>query len=260
MRNAATSPARSSDRKSSDNTKKVEPVDETVVEKSETPSPEIQKVVLEKSKSLSDSRPVRQLRTTRSLSPRPPIQHQQAIIISNENDVVLHVTDYDDEVFTAGPTNTNSLQLRGKPRGKAHSEHTSPNLSGGSFFAHDNRFANNRSTGCLVYVPSDPWIQQSGSSSPRRHHKTKPKNPPPAVDNDPWIQRRSTNDRKTNLNNSNCQIKPLADDARKLPATPIPVSPRPKLQRSKTPAVTQSDDKLPPPPPSPPKTWFVLIL
>lgn len=256
MRNAATSPARCVRDPSSP------PPSEDPIPKD---SPNTPKVMLEKSKSVSDNRPTRQLRNTRSLSPRPPIQHQQAIVVSNENDFVLHVTPIDnddDEVFTSGSTpaptvtsasNCNSLQLRGKQRGKAHSEHTSPNLSGGSFLTHDTRFANNRSTGCLVYVPSDPWIQLPTSANPSKSHNLI------SLDNDPWIQRRSADkSRKSSrpsLNNSNCHSNDKINHA---------PSPRPKPLRTKTPAATQLDNssccdlttirsplKLPPPPPAP---------
>lgn len=270
MRNAATSPARCAERKAVEVDKTH--ADSMATKKEDTVVDELaahsQKVVLEKSKSLSDSRPVRQLRTTRSLSPRPPMQHQQAIIVSHETDIVLHVTPVDcddDEVFTSGQTNANncnSLQLRGKQRGKARSEHTSPNLSCGSLSAHDNRHhANNRSTGCLVYVPSDPWIQLPQHTQP---NKTVAK-PVTSLDNDPWIQQqqqRSTNRaahksaKATTLNNSNC---------RSIDMLHVTASPRPKLQRTaKTTPNTQYDtsccdltgsrspQKLPPPPPSPP--------
>lgn len=269
MRNAATSPARCVERKiveeKKPNPDPIPPLAPNApedLELKEALNP--QKVTLEKSKSLSENRPVRQLRTTRSLSPRPPIQHQKAIVVSNENDFVLHVTptDYDDdEVFTSGNTpavtpatmsgNCNSLQLRGKQRGKAHSEHTSPNLSCGSFFSHENRFANNRSTGCLVYVPSDPWIQLPKSTD---HNQANPT----SLDNDPWIQRRSAdnaarNPIKQNLNNSNCQSNEKINN--------ISSSPRPKLLRAKTPnaldnssccdLTSRSPLKLHPPPPAP---------
>lgn len=271
MRNAATSPARCVDRKVLEEKKtNPEPLPlppPAPIESEDHVTKEIsnsQKVTLEKSKSVSENRPVKQLRTTRSLSPRPPIQHQKAIIVSNENDFILHVTpfDDDDEVFTSGNSpaivpstnanNCNSLQLRGKQRGKAHSEHTSPNLSGGSFLTHDNRFANNRSTGCLVYVPSDPWIQLPQTAAP-----TSPPNLS-SLDHDPWIQRRSADksrkSSKPTLTNSNCQ----SNDKINLTA-----SPRPKLLRTKTPATVddssccdllRSPQKLPPPPPAPTST------
>lgn len=142
------------------------------------------KMSLEKSKSLSESRPQRQLRTTRSLSPRPPIRHQQAIIISDENDVVLKVTPSEDVRYD------HNVKPR-KGKAKSQSEQTSPNLSDCGTFFPDDRYANNRSTGCLVYVPSDPWMKMDGNDpkserSPTARSKA-------GNDNDPWIQRHSEN-------------------------------------------------------------------
>lgn len=210
------------------------------------------KIQLEKSKSLSDTRPARQLRTTRSLSPRPPVRQQQAIIISDENDIVqVQVTpseyfDDDDEVFAYHEKN---LKIR-KARGKAQSENTSPNLSncGATFFG-DDRYANNRSTGCLVYVPSDPWMKQpdkeaiTGKSMHNARSATlKDKSSTlKSFDNDPWIYRRTDKNPIVNSPAKLCrQSKSMSsnieDDTSKLSMI------RPKLQRTKTPAV--SDDLL----------------
>lgn len=232
-------------------------VPKTVVTSKPIKNPIATKILLEKSKSLSDTRPARQLRTTRSLSPRPPVRQQQAIIISDENDIVqVQVTpseyfDDDDEVF--GHHHEQSLKTR-KPRGKAQSENTSPNLSNcGAIFFADDRYANNRSTGCLVYVPSDPWMKQPLSKDD--HHtddKKQLKNARSATlkdksnnlksfDNDPWIYRRT--DSKMHSPSKLCrQSKSMSsnidEDTTKLPAAAT--ANRPKLQRTKTAGV--SDD------------------
>lgn len=180
-RNAATSPQVESRRQQSNSSTVADNDTTTLNNKTATVAP---KMFLEKSKSLSESRPQRQLRTTRSLSPRPPIRHQQAIIISDENDVVLKVTPSDDI------GQDRSLKVR-KHKAKSQSEQTSPNLSDCCTFFPDDRYANNRSTGCLVYVPSDPWMKMDDNDSKSDHFsnaRSKTNNV-----NDPWIHRNSEN-------------------------------------------------------------------
>lgn len=250
MRNAATSPQRD-DRKTNVVTKSASPTVMVVDSKPATPkplkNPITSKIILEKSKSLSDSPPSRQLRTTRSLSPRPPVRHQQAIIISDENDIVLKVTpseyfDDDDEVFA----HEDNLKIRQRAKGKAQSENTSPNLSNysGTFFAADDRYANNRSTGCLVYVPSDPWMKQSDKEATGRaiHNarsatlKEKSANYK-SLANDPWIYRRADNSTGNQAKQAlawlSRQSKSMSSNIDEGPTTSCA---RPKLQRSKTPA------------------------
>lgn len=123
--------------------------------------------VLEKSNSLGESKPQRLLRTTRSLSPRPPVKHQTAITVSDENDVVsikLSPNDTDlDDVFN---------QRRGNKL-ESFSERASPNLSEISVFK--------GSDSHLVYVPSDPWMKMSDNFRKQ-------------MDNDdPWVWRSTTN-------------------------------------------------------------------
>lgn len=155
---------------------------------------------LEKCRTLGDQRPVRQLRTTRSLSPRPPIcRQQQAVVVLCEDELLMQDGDVgDDEVFVpvaaspAGPRRSHT-----GPRGKAHSEHASPHLSSLTaaaavmptingplpLTAGGHRWAdNNRSTGCLMYVPSDPWVVQPTPRSPAQ--LAAPASPAVA---DPWI-------------------------------------------------------------------------
>lgn len=176
MRNAATSPQVEPRRQLTNCvTTDVDPVPSNSKQCAMAP-----KMSLEKSKSLSESRPQRQLRTTRSLSPRPPIRHQQAIIISDENDVVLKVTPSEDVVL-----HQQSVKTR-KAKAKSQSEQTSPNLSDCGTFFPDDRYANNRSTGCLVYVPSDPWMKMESNNGKSR-----------TDDTDPWIHRNSDNNSKS---------------------------------------------------------------
>lgn len=218
MRNAATSPQVESRRQVTNS---------TTVENESTSSNTVKsavapKMFLEKSKSLSESRPQRQLRTTRSLSPRPPIRHQQAIIISDENDVVLKVS----------PTEDLAQQQSLKPRktkAKSQSEQTSPNLSDCGTFFPDDRYANNRSTGCLVYVPSDPWMKMENNDSKSEHYVARSK---ATSDNDPWIHRNyeNQNSRSPKILRQNQRSVSSKVDDRSLHS-------RPTQQRSKSPAI-----------------------
>lgn len=190
------------------------------------------KLVLEKSKSLNETRPQRQLRTTRSLSPRPPVRHQQAIIISDENDIVLEVTRSEDFNTTTQSAATaadscDRLNVRkasplssSKIIHKAQSENTSPNLHDGDAFFAGDQYAMNMSTGCLVYVPSDPWMKMTGKNESLEYTPKKlPKDSP--------LRRISKIKNQSNTNNSNdpwvyrnSDIKPL-----------IKSSPKPSLGR-----------------------------
>lgn len=158
--------------------------------------------ILEKSNSLGDNKPQKLLRTTRSLSPRPPVKHQHSIMVSDENDIVSVKLspneDFDESKEKAKEGG------RDTEKKKAQSETTSPNLSDyGSLKLDDNNMksANNRSTSCLVYVPSDPWTRMSASVSPvptakqeRKSKKLESKsfskpNLEYLVDSDPWVWR-----------------------------------------------------------------------
>lgn len=221
MRNAATSPQRDIGSGSAI-AKTINPKSPLAVEppltgqKPRSPLPA--KLMLEKSKSVSETRQARPLRTTRSLSPRPPIRHQQAIIVSDENDIILKVLPAppapppppnggadDDEVFYGDRRRAAAAAQRRQQKAKAQSENTSPNISkcDASFFAAaaasasgglavtDDRIANNRSTGCLVYVPSDPWMKQPTTARNGGHREKSATLVKNSV-NDPWIYRRTT--------------------------------------------------------------------
>lgn len=161
--------------------------------------------VLEKSNSLGESKPQKQLRTTRSLSPRPPVKHQHSIMVSDENDIVsvkLSPNEEFDETKEKGKVEDEKTAKK-----KAHSEANSPNLSDcGSLKLEDSglKNVNNRSTSCLVYVPSDPWTRMSAIQSPiptkkqqEPHQKAKKlasksfskPNLEYLEDSDPWVYR-----------------------------------------------------------------------
>lgn len=225
MRNAATSPQVESRRQMANNSSTVNDNESTTVnnvKKAGAP-----KMFLEKSKSLSESRPQRQLRTTRSLSPRPPIRHQQAIIISDENDVVLKVSPSEDVAQEP------SVKSR-KTKAKSQSEQTSPNLSDCGTFFPDDRYANNRSTGCLVYVPSDPWMKMDSNDSKSEHYVARGKSGSKATsDNDPWIHRNSENQtsKSPKISRQNQRSGSSKLDDRSVHSRPTP------QQRSKSPAI-----------------------
>lgn len=123
--------------------------------------------VLEKSNSLGESKPQRMLRTTRSLSPRPPVKHQTAITVSDENDVVS---------IKLSPNDTNLDDVFNQRRGnklESFSERASPNLSEISVFK--------GSDSHLVYVPTDPWMKMPDSFRKQLDY------------DDPWVWRSTTN-------------------------------------------------------------------
>ncbi|XP_065076986.1 uncharacterized protein LOC135700415 [Ochlerotatus camptorhynchus] len=161
--------------------------------------------VLEKSNSLGESKPQKMLRTTRSLSPRPPIKHQHSIMVSDENDIVSVKLSPNEEFDEIKEKHKEEKQEEAVLiQKKAFSETTSPNLSDhGSLKLDDGNMknANNRSTSCLVYVPSDPWTRMSSSNSPapiaKKEHKSKKlesksfskPNLDYMRDTDPWVWR-----------------------------------------------------------------------
>lgn len=146
------------------------------------------------------------LRTTKSLSPRPPIRHQHAITVCDENDVMtvkLSPNDSDLDVLNLNKSAANK---------RCQSEHTSPNVrdENGRFLYDEHTIGraytiNNRSTGCLDYIPSDPWLRMSDeedltinkkesqkSSKPNKFvfPAAKSKSRPNLLEenkNDPWI-------------------------------------------------------------------------
>lgn len=90
---------------------------------------------LEKSNSMDQKRPGRNFRTTRSLSPRPPMQHQHAITLSEENDKIPINDSHD--VFNKRKIKRNNNTKPSKL----------PSISPSNDIHQDHKF----------YVPSDPW-------------------------------------------------------------------------------------------------------
>jgi hypothetical protein len=144
---------------------------------------------LEKSNSLGESKPNKQLRTTKSLSPRPPVKHQPAVPHgSDENSVLVKVSPADD-----------TMQYETKPLLSEKNNKIVENLR-------LDDWQKNKSTSCLVYVPVDPWTkmetnnqaseqqQQKGKKGSNRMKKlmdVKSLSKPDLVDNplndDPWV-------------------------------------------------------------------------
>ncbi|XP_055634721.1 uncharacterized protein LOC129774781 [Toxorhynchites rutilus septentrionalis] len=137
--------------------------------------------VLEKSNSLGESKPQKLLRTTRSLSPRPPVKHQHSIMVSDENDIVSVKLSPNEEYDEIREKEKKQDEVdRASPLDTGNDKTASPNLSDcGSLQLDDGKLksANNRSTSCLIYVPSDPWTRMSASNSPspttKKEHKSK---------------------------------------------------------------------------------------
>lgn len=198
---------------------------------------------LEKSNSLTESKPPKQLRTTKSLSPRPPIKHQHAVTVSDEHNVVsLKVSPADD--FDDVLNKNKSAISDSSPEGMIGSLQL------------DDRHSNNRSTSCLVYVPSDPWTKQGqgATTAPREKKKggnrmkklcdVKSLSRSDLVDVDPWVydESRKGKDKKSGTYR-NSHSKSLHIESKSGTA-------RARLQRSKSPALF-TEDNIKNPPTSP---------
>lgn len=173
---------------------------------------------LEKSNSLNESNHLKQLRTTKSLSPRAPIKHQSALDESTPSVIVSTVEDVP------------------KKTAKKDSKALKVDI--------DHEREKNRSTGCLVYVPSDPWTKMDLNEIPKQAPKkgakrmnklmdVKSLSKPDLVDaneNDPWVRLDSatTAPRKNAKSATYRQSKSLHIDSKSSTA-------RPRLQRSKSP-------------------------
>uniref|UniRef100_A0A182JS86 palmitoyl-protein hydrolase n=1 Tax=Anopheles christyi TaxID=43041 RepID=A0A182JS86_9DIPT len=136
---------------------------------------------LEKSNSLGESKPPRLLRNTRSLSPRPPVRHQHSIMVSDENDIISVKLspneEYCDEENAKRRDTTKKQEAKVEPQGVTEARSDSSTLKSSAAGANGGEKVkkmsdglksanNNRSTSCLVYVPSDPWTRMSASNSP----------------------------------------------------------------------------------------------
>lgn len=181
--------------------------------------------ILEKSNSLSESNPSKQIKTAKSLSPRPPIKHQKALDDGTPKFVMKVSAATEDE-------NTNNLRIDIEYEKKK-----------------------NRSTSCLVYVPSDPWTKmdsklpanvappKKGAKRMKKLMDVKSQSKPDLIDtnddNDPWVRLDDTNgNRKSNRSATTYrQSKSLHIDTKSGTA-------RPRLQRSKSPNPIDTKDPL----------------
>jgi hypothetical protein len=122
--------------------------------------------LLEKSNSLGESRPQRQLRTTRSLSPRPPVRHQHSIMVCDENDVVsIKLSPHEDFDAVFNKNKVNAVR----------SACASPKFSTPSSLKIQYKQQQNKSTSCLEYIPTDPWKKMAaaaGDAKPMVEAKT----------------------------------------------------------------------------------------
>ncbi|XP_059610783.1 serine/arginine repetitive matrix protein 1 [Phlebotomus argentipes] len=209
--------------------------------------------VLEKSNSLGEKKPSRVLRNTRSLSPRPPVKHQHAITVSDENDVVSVKLSPNDEFVEEEAKKLADPS----PKKKTRSAHASPNLSDCGGLAYEDRFANNRSTGCLVYVPSDPWLRLSDEEEAmdtlrqgRKKKKDKKRvekahsRPNILEGDDPWVWKGPSDAQaRKNAYRQSKSLQSTAGEYSSLKHLPgkKDASLRPKLQRSKSPVLMMND-------------------
>lgn len=193
---------------------------------------------LEKSNSLSESNPTKQLRSAKSLSPRAPIKHQSAI--DDTPTIVVQVSAVEDEPKI----------YRETVKGLIVDSLLRINI--------DYEKQKNRSTSCLIYVPCDPWTKMDSSlpdqpaDQPKKGAKrmkklmdVKSQSKPDLIDDteaehDPWVKLDYANgNRKSNKSATTCrQSKSLHIDSKSGTA-------RPRLQRSKSPNETVTSPKDP---------------
>ncbi|XP_037826782.1 uncharacterized protein LOC119614740 isoform X1 [Lucilia sericata] len=145
------------------------------------------KKVLHKLNSIGESKAIKLLRTTRSLSPRPPIRHQHAILVSESKNVDVQFP----RLFS-----TNARINKQQISKVCRSEQSSPNVMDGTEIQFSYNESTNRSTGCLGNVFSDPWLKITSadnmSSSILSANKEKRFHPASTViknNDDPWVKR-----------------------------------------------------------------------
>ncbi|XP_037944711.1 uncharacterized protein LOC119677442 [Teleopsis dalmanni] len=250
-----------------------------VIEKTTETNKSGLKIALEKSNSLGESKPLKQLRTTRSLSPRPPVRHQQAIIISDENEVIsvkltppteigakLEQFSNNNSTQAHSEDNLDQTHLRRRKPKSCRSEQTSPNTTDLSDIKFSyNRMAN-RSTGCLVYVPTDPWLKMTDlENSTKKEKKPNLKSVPARgkkhisheqrsqtvhdkdttfeINGDPWVKRSEATAIRSPKHDRFRQTKSFSTTKFDIGGIEVMENTaRPKLQRSKSPLF--SDDVL----------------
>lgn len=177
---------------------------------------------LEKASSVDEKKPQRNLRTTRSLSPRPPVRHQHAITVSDENDVTqvkLSPNDELDDVF-----NHHKRQSRGKQR-----DVRSPSLT-------ESSTCGTKKERGPVYVPSDPWLlMKDMHERPKFTNSPKHRRPFDAAKSidDPWELR---DDRKRLQRQAKSLSSKFDDNNSVLTLPDVLKSRKDRLQRSKSPA------------------------
>lgn len=178
---------------------------------------------LEKSNSLNESNPSKQLRSAKSLSPRAPIKHQSAI----DDAPTIVVIDDEPRIYreTVKELIVDSLRI---------------NI--------DYEKQKNRSTSCLIYVPSDPWtkmddqtVSKKGAKRMKKLMDVKSQSKPDLIDAevehvDPWVKHNDANGNcKTSRSSTTCrQSKSLHIDSKSGTA-------RPRMQRSKSPVTSPKD-------------------
>ncbi|XP_065371055.1 uncharacterized protein LOC135963217 isoform X1 [Calliphora vicina] len=146
------------------------------------------KKILEKNNFIGESKPLKLLRTTRSLSPRPPIRHQHAMLVSDPNNV---------DIQFSRLLNTNARSNKQQINKLCRSEQSSPNVIDGTEIQFSYNESTNRSTGCLGNAFADPWLKITGcdniSSSLLSTHKKEMRfhQCNTVVENikDPWVKR-----------------------------------------------------------------------
>lgn len=192
---------------------------------------------LEKSNSLTESKPQKQLRTTKSLSPRPPIKHQHAVTVSDERNVVS---------LKVSPADDFDVILRKEIR--AVISDSSPEGVVIGNLRLDERHMSHRSTSCLMYIPCDPWTKmestktkKKGGNRMKKLMDVKSLSRPDLVDDDPWVydESRKLKDKKC-ATYRHTSSKSLHVDSKSGTA-------RPRLQRSKSPAFFPDENPKNPP-------------
>lgn len=196
---------------------------------------------LEKSNSLTESKPQKQLRTTKSLSPRPPVKHQHAVTVSDERNVVS---------LKVSPADDFDDVLNGKIRKEIRAviSDSSPEGVVIGNLRLDDRHMNNRSTGCLTYVPCDPWTKMEGTKTKKKGGNRMKKlmdvkslSRPDLVDDDPWVY-----DESRKLKDNKCATY-RHTSSRSLHVESKSGTARPRLQRSKSPAFFPDENPKNPP-------------
>jgi hypothetical protein len=195
-------------------------------------SPTPSQRTLEKSNSVNESKQGKPLRTTKSLSPRPPVKHQHAVTVSDErNKVSLKVSpadDFDDVL----KRDMRAVISDSSPEGNLR---------------FDDR--HNRSTSCLMYVPCDPWTKMEkaeakskkrGENRMKKLMDVKSLSRPDLVEDDPWVYDEARSRDKRCATYRNTSSKSLHFDNKSGTA-------RPRLQRSKSPAFFADENPKNPP-------------